>query len=172
MTSAKGRCRLRTASALLGVALVAYIVVAPTTYAQSSPPIHRAIGAALVLEKEMSTAWNNLRQMMHGLPTIEQRAADAVVQATIDFQDRLSQVITVGQIIMDMKSAEDRSTVRLYFSESSHTFVSSADADVEYVNQKLIYFTTPAALAEATKLRDSMVEVRDLFTPFASKPGD
>jgi hypothetical protein len=138
--------------------------------AQSAPPIQRAIDAALVLQKEMSTALDNLRQMEPGLTTIERGGVHAVFQATIDFQGRLSEVITVGQIHMDMKSVEDRSTVRHYFVESLHAFASYADIDVEYINQNLIYFTTPAVLAEATKIRDAMVRLRDIFQPFAGKP--
>jgi hypothetical protein len=86
-----------------------------------------------------------------------------------DFQGALSEALGVGHIFTEMKAAEDVNTVRLYFVEDSRHTVESADKDLDLINYCLVDITAPAALAEATKIRDAIIDARDIFRPFAAK---
>jgi hypothetical protein len=158
-----------TYAALMALALAVALGSTNTVSAQSISPFGQAVHSAIALEKEMSTALNNLRQMTRGLTSTESGAATDVFQAEINFHCTLNEVITIGQILGDMKSAEDRSTVGQYFSQSSRDAVAHADIAIEYINNNLVAITTPAALAEATKIRDAVVRLREVFQQFAAK---
>jgi hypothetical protein len=48
-------------------------------------------------------------------------------------------------------------------------FVTTADAELTQVDVNIRNVATPAALAEATSIRDLIVDLRDFLKPFAVK---
>jgi hypothetical protein len=170
MITAKERCRLRTAAARVGVALIACMIVAITASAQSTPAVFQAVRAGSAVQKQLFAASQNLRQMRGALASPERDWVSNLLSAEDNFQGILSEELTVGRILTEMRSAEDLKTVRLYyFGHSSLAVVSTADADIELINMCLVNIATPAALAEATKIRDVMIEGRNIFRPFATR---
>jgi hypothetical protein len=53
------------------------------------------------------------------------------------------------------------------------SFVTTADEELSRVNQNLRSIAAPAAVVEATRSRDVMVDLRELLKPFAAqeRPG-
>jgi hypothetical protein len=142
-----------------------------TACAQSVPAVFHAVAAASAVDQQLLAARKNLSQMSRGLTSIERDCASSVWSAATDFQGTVSDAINVGRILTEMKSPEDLNTVRVYyFGQSSLNAATVGDYDLELVNNCLVDITTPAALAEATKIRDAMVRLREIFQPFTVRP--
>jgi len=165
----KAQHRSTSRALLIGIAFVASMVVSATAFAQSIVAVEHAIDGALALEDHIHTASRNLTQMLGALTGSDVEAAHIVLSARNEFHGAYSEVVTVGQLLMEMKSAEDQSIARQYFRESSRQLVEAADEDVDYINKFLPDIHSAAVLAEATKIRDSMIGMRAIFAPFAAK---
>jgi type IV secretory pathway VirB2 component (pilin) len=171
MITAKERCRLRTAAARVGVPLLACMAVVSTASAQSMTDVAHAITAAIALEHQTDIARRNLLQMQRSLTGNDAEAIHAVLTADEEFFGAYSEVVSVGQILAAMKYPEDRDVVRQFFADSSRNIVATVDQDADYINKFLPEISAPAAALEASKIRDSIVEVRNLFAPFVGKSG-
>lgn len=150
------------------LAIGALGLMAPAASAQSVPDVVRAITAAHAVEGPAMNSAKNLTQMQRVLSQNEKDATHTVLSAQSEFGFAYRDLIDVGQLLVFMKCAEDQSIARKYFREASLNVVTLVDEEVNYINVFLPSITTPAALAEATKMRDAMIEVRNLFAPFAT----
>jgi hypothetical protein len=56
----------------------------------------------------------------------------------------------------------------MVFGGAARSLVSEADRFLPTINQLLTLIRKPAALAEATKIRDEIVEAREIFKPFVA----
>jgi hypothetical protein len=112
-----------------------------TACAQSVSSIERAVNAAIMLENQMAPTRKNLAQRARGLPLNEREAVHIVLTADNELFGAYSEVVSVGQILTAMKSAEDQSIVRQFFKTSSRGVVSAADVEVEYINLKSTEFS-------------------------------
>jgi hypothetical protein len=76
-------------------------------------------------------------------------------------------VFTVAFIASGMKCPDDFSFTQTQFGSIVKTFVTTADEELTLLDANLRNVVAPAALAEATSIRDTVVDLRDLLKPFA-----
>ena len=129
------------------------------------------LDTAIAIEKQARIAAKNLRQMERSLTVREAEAIHSILSAQSEFYGAYGEAVSVGQILLMMKSEEDRAVVREFLGDSARNIVATVDEESDYINKFLPEIAAPAASAEASKIRDSMIEVRNLFAPFASKSG-
>jgi hypothetical protein len=167
--NAKRRHRLSNLAVLVGIALVACMAVSATGSAQSIVAVEHAVNSATSLEDHTRMAAQNLTQMLGELNRNDTDAVNAILSARFECYGAYGEVVSIGQILIAIKSVEDQLIVRRFFGKSSRNFVKVADIDIDYINKSLPNIHSPAVLAEATKIRDSMIEMRALFAPFAAQ---
>jgi hypothetical protein len=63
---------------------------------------------------------------------------------------------------------KDTFVLAILEAEARHLVI-RGESDVAVINAALPLLTNPAALAEATKLRDFVIKIRDIYLPLASK---
>jgi hypothetical protein len=68
-----------------------------------------------------------------------------------------------------MKCPDDVRFTQKQFGLVVDSFVTTADAELSLVNDNRRNVVAPAALAEATNIRDLIVDLRDILKPFAAK---
>jgi len=103
------------------------------------------------------------------MPESERCAARELLASSDVFWEVTEEAREVGHILGEMTSADDQNTVLRHFGVGTHRVVAIGETDIRLVNESLTNITTPQAIAEATIIRDKMIEVRDLFKPFASE---
>ena len=136
---------------------------------QSVAAIHKTTVALLAIQREMLTGQKNLRQMKGVLSSVEKDSIDTVVSEAEFIQQAVSGTVDIGQLIRELRHDDDADIARGYLRDSAQHSIEEIDNDLELVNACLTAFTTPAALAEATKIRDKMIEAREDLRRLASK---
>jgi hypothetical protein len=119
--------------------------------------------------KQLDTADRNLGQMESALNNIERDALNRVLSAKSNFYVAVDEARSIARILVNMTSPEDTRYVRSEFRESIRFVTETTRTDLERVNFYLTQLTTPAVMAEATKIRDLMIEIRDILKSFAVK---
>jgi len=99
----------------------------------------------------------------------EKCVARELLGTSIGFREVTDQAIVVGQIVGEMKSADDQSALRRHLGVAAHRVVATSENDIQLVNDFMTSLSTPEAIATASVLRDKTIEVRDLLKPFASE---
>jgi hypothetical protein len=67
----------------------------------------------------------------------------------------------VGGLVAEMQDPKDADTVRRTFYVTANNMVTSADFDVMDVNRHMTDIHNAAALAQAVRVRDAMIAIRD-----------
>ena len=70
-----------------------------------------------------------------------------------------------------MKCPDDVRFTQKQFGLVVESFVTTADAELSRVNENLHSVGAAAALAEATNIRDGIVDLREFLKPFADQSG-
>jgi hypothetical protein len=111
-------------------------------------------------DQEASTAATNLVQMGPGLMPPESDVIEAIHGSTVAasaYLDKLNQVTFIYSI---MRDKVDRDLVRqLMLLQAKHT-VRGCDLAIEQINRRLGMLRSPAAIAEAQKVRDLLQKAR------------
>jgi ORF6N domain len=76
---------------------------------------------------------------------------------------RLDPAFFVGRLVAEMRLPADADTVRRTFYVTANNMVTSADFDVIDVNKYMTVMRNTAAKAQAARVRDAMIAIRDIL---------
>lgn len=109
-----------------------------------------------------------LQQMTYQRGDSEADAARDVVDADNLVFTAAVKVFTVAFFLKSMKSADDFHFAQQQFRLVVGLLVATADAQLPRVDDALHKMTAPEAVAEATGVRNVIVDLRDFLKPFAA----
>ena len=135
---------------------------------ESVDPLKKALADTTSIQMELAMAQKRFSIMSRSLPDPERCVARELLDTSIGFREIATEPFLVGQLVKDMKSAEDQNTVRSRLGNIAYRIIGIGENDIGIVNEFLKDLTTPAMIAEATLIRDKMVELRGLWEPFSS----
>jgi hypothetical protein len=156
-----------TAAMLLGAALaLATPTIAP---AQTSADADNTMRAMDLRLRALTAARKNLQQMTEQRADREAGAARDVVDADNMVFTAAVKVFTVAFFLKSMKSPEDFSFAQQQFRLVVGLFIAEADAQLPRVDDDLHKMSAPAAVAEATAVRNVIVDLREFLKPFGAE---
>ena len=135
---------------------------------ESKDPLKTALANATSIQMELAMAQKRFSIMSRTLPDPERCVARELLDTSINFREIATEPFLVGQLVKDMKSVEDQNTVRSRLGNIAYRIIGIGENDIGIVNEFLKDLSTPAMIAEATLIRDKMVELRKLWVPFSS----
>jgi hypothetical protein len=135
---------------------------------ESVDPLKKALADTTSIQMELAMAQKRFSIMSRSLRDPERCVARELLDTSIGFREIATEPFLVGQLVKDMKSVEDENTVRSHLGSIAYRIVGIGENDIGIVNEFLKDLTTPAMIAEATLIRDKMVELRGLWVPFSS----
>jgi hypothetical protein len=152
------------------ISLMALLTVAFAAHAQSPKPdvadVLKAISEQL---KPLSVSEHNLAEMrdvFFGRKDIsdeESAHVNDVLATTKAFRKALDPAFFVGRLVAEMRLPADADTVRRTFYVTANNMVTSADFDVIDVNKYMTVMRNTAAKAQAARVRDAMIAIRDIL---------
>jgi hypothetical protein len=147
--------------------LIALNLATATVRAQSVADVDHAMHAMDLRMRALNAARKNLQQIELHRDGHEADAAREVTDADTIVFTAAVKVFTVAFIVTGMKCPEDLHFTLKQFGLVADSFVATADAELPQVNDAIRNIATPAARAEATSIRDLIVDLRDFLKPFA-----
>jgi hypothetical protein len=131
--------------------------------------LDKALSDVTTLQTELAIAQKYFSVMSREMGETQKCAARELLGASIDFREITEEARMIGKLVGEMKSAEDAMTARRYLGLASSRVVSISETDIAIVDEQLVTVTSPTAVAMAKRVRGKMIELRDIFTPYASK---
>ena len=150
---------------LIGLGLLGPTIVR----AQSVADVDNAMHALDLRMRALNAARKKLLLLEHLRHDHEADAARDVTDAETTVFTEGIKVFTVAFIVTGMKSPDDLRFTQKQFGLVVDSFVTTADAELARIDPALAGIAAPAALAEATNIRDVIVDLRDFLKPFAAK---
>jgi hypothetical protein len=144
------------------------LISATTVHAQSVADVDNAMHALDLRMRALTTARKKLLLLEHQRHDQEAAVRDIADAETRVFTDGVK-VFTVAFLVTGMKCPDDLRFTQRQFGLVVDSFVATADAELTLINQALASITAPPAIAEATSIRDVIVDLRDFLKPFAAK---
>jgi hypothetical protein len=156
---------------LASVALVAAaVLVSSSARAQSATAVEQVMIGVSMQTKRLDTALTTLGQIEKGLHGTDAGSVGEVANAGRQFTGAVGEATPVGLILRHMKHPDDIRFTRAILAISASKAVLVANTDAEIINRYLPQIATPAAAAESTKIRDAILETRNLLEAFAQVP--
>ena len=155
--------------AALFLLLALDFVTATAARAQSVADADNAMHAMDPRMRALNAARKNLQQLEHHRDDDEADAAREITDADAIVFTAAVKVFTVAFMITGMKCPDDVRFIQKQFGLVVESFVTTADAELSRVNENLRNVAAPEALAEATNIRDAIVDLRDFLKPFAAE---
>jgi hypothetical protein len=138
-------------------------------HAQSVADANNTMRAMDLRMRALNTARKNLQQSGHYRDDHEADAVREITDADVSVFAAAIKVFTVAFFITRMQCPEDVRFSQKQFGSVVDSFVTTADEELSRVNENLGNVAAPAAVAEATKSRDVIVDLREFLKPFAAK---
>jgi hypothetical protein len=129
---------------------------------ESVDPLKKVLADTTSIQMELAMAQKRFSIMSRALPDPERCIARELLDTSIGFREIATEPLLLGQIVNEMKTVEDQSTVRSRLSNIAYRMMAIGENDIGIVNESLKDLTTPAMIAEATVIRDKMVALRVL----------
>ncbi len=158
----------RTLAAAILLAVLE-LATATTTCAQSVADLDHAMRAMKLRMTALNTTRKNLQKLEAHGDAQERDAVRNITDADVAVFAAAVKVFTVAFIASGMKCPDDFSFTQKQFGSIVKTFVTTADEELALLDPNLRSVVAPAALAEATSIRDTVVDLRDLLKPFAAE---
>ena len=150
--------------------LAVYLVLCNAVGAmQSRDAIDKAVAAAKAMQLDIAMNQKRFSIMSRGLAETERCVARELLDTSINFREVTDGVITIAQVLGEMKSLDDEYSIRRHLGIAAHRAVAIGENDIQLVDELMMNLATPEAIVAATGLRNKMIEVRDLLKPFASQ---
>jgi hypothetical protein len=145
------------------------LATATAARAQSVADADHAMHAMDLRMRALNTARKNLQQLGHYRDDHEVDAVREITDADVIVFAAAIKVFTVAFFVTRMQCPDDVRFSQKQFGSVVESFVATADEELSRVNENLGNVAAPAAVAEATKIRDVMVDLREFLKPFAAK---
>jgi hypothetical protein len=158
--------RMTCAIYLVAAFALATPIIAP---AQSVADADNAMRAMDLRLRALTSARKNLQQMTYQRGDSEADAARDIVDADNLVFTAAVKVFTVAFFVKSMKSPDDFRFAQQQFRLVVGLFVATADAQLPRVEDDLQKMTAQDAVAEATGVRNVVMDLRDFLKPFAAE---
>jgi hypothetical protein len=145
------------------------LATATAARAQSVADADNTMHAMDLRMRALNTARKNLQQSGHYRDDHEADAVREITDADVSVFAAAIKVFTVAFFITRLQCPDDIRFSQKQFGSVVESFVTTADEELSRVNENLGNVASPAAVAEATKIRDVMVDLREFLKPFAGK---
>jgi hypothetical protein len=137
-------------------------------HAQTVADAGNTLHAMNLRMRALNTARKQLEQIELHREDREADAARDITDADVRVFAEALKVYTVAFMLTGMKCPEDMSFAQQQFGVVVKSFVTTADEELPRVNENLHDVATPAAVAEASSIRDVIVDMRNFLKPFAA----
>ena len=87
-----------------------------------------------------------------------------------EFTGAVGEAAPVSLILRHMTAADDIRFTRAVLAISASKAMLVAESDARIINRSLPHIATPQAVAESIKIRDAILETRDLLATVAQAP--
>jgi hypothetical protein len=151
------------------LAIALDLATATAARAQSVADADHAMQAMDLRMRALNTARRNLQHIGHYRDDHEAGAVREITDADVVVFAAAVKVFTVAFFVTGMQCPNDVRFSQQQFGSVVGSFVATADEELSRVNENLGNVAAPAAVAEATKIRDVMVDLREFLKPFAAK---
>jgi hypothetical protein len=152
------------------ILLVAFELVTTTSVcAQSVADLDHTMRAMKLRMTALNTARKNLEQIEIRAADHEQSAVRNITDADVAVFSSAVKVFTVAFIASGMQCPDDIAFTQKQFGLIAKSLVKTADEELTQLNANLTNIAAPAALLEATNIRDAVVDLRDILKPFAAE---
>ena len=155
------------AASILLVALE--LITTTNARAQSVADLDHTMRAMKLRMTALNTARKSLQQIEAHGDDHERDAARTIADADVLVFSASVKVFTVAFIASGIKCPDDLRFAQKQFRSIVKSFLTTADEELTLVDTNLRNVTTPPALAEATNIRDAVIDLRDLLKPFAAQ---
>ena len=145
------------------------LATATIARAQSVADLNHALRAMDLRMRALNTTRKNLEQIENHHNAHEEAAVRSITDADVVVFSAAVKVFTVAFIAGGMKCPEDLRFAQKQFGSVVKSFITTADEELAIVNGNLRDVAAPPALAEATNIRDTVVDLRDILKPFAAE---
>jgi hypothetical protein len=153
---------------LVTVASVAAILMTNLpARAQTVAAVEQVMVGVSAQTKQLDIALGNLSEISKSLHGADAEGVTVIANAGRQFSGAVGEATPVGVILRHMKNREDVRFTRAMLAISASKALLAADSDVEIINQSLARIADPAAVAESTQVRDSIILTRNLLETFA-----
>ena len=141
-------------------------LVSGSVHAQSATAVEQVMGGGSMQTKRLDTALANLGEMEKNLHGTDAGSVGKIANAGRQFTGAVGEATPVGLIFRHMKAPDDIRFTRVILAVSASKAVLAADTDAEIIDRYLPRIATPAAAAESAKIRDAILETRNLLATF------
>lgn len=141
-------------------------LVSGAVHAQSATAVEQVMVGVSMQTKRLDTALANLGQMEKNLRGTDAGSVGKITNAGRQFTGAVGEATPVGLIFRHMKSPDDIRFTRAILAVSANKAVLAADTDAGIIDRYLPRIATPAAAAESAKVRDAILETRNLLATF------
>jgi hypothetical protein len=145
------------------------VATATTARAQSVADADHAMRAMDLRLRALITSRKTLQQMEYHRGDDEADAARDVADADASVFADAVKVFTVAFFVTSIKSPDDFRFSQQQFRLVVGLFVTAADGQLSRINEDIRSISAPAAVAEATSIRNVIVDLRDFLKPFAAQ---
>jgi hypothetical protein len=158
----------RPKSLVLGLLAVLIHFAAPA-HAQSQKAVPAALLEVIPVSMRVGETLTNLTQMRNGtVGAQEDRALQGVYELGLRADAAVLEVTQVGAIYALLTCESDIKAAHPIFARSANTTVKKLGLVVEGINGELPHLTSPANVAEVTKLRDLLLEEQRALQPLTA----
>jgi hypothetical protein len=149
------------------------LATATAAHAQSVADADHAMRAMDLRMRALNAARKNLQQIKHHRDDHEADAVREITDADVVVFAAAVKVFTVAFFVTRVQCPDDVRFSQKQFGSVVASFVTTADEELSRVNENLPSVAAPDATAEATKIRDVIVDLREFLKPFAAeeRPG-
>jgi hypothetical protein len=147
----------------------AALAMTTTAFAQSVADADNAMRAMDLRLRALTTDRKKLQQLTFQRGDSEADAARDVVDADNMVFTAAVKVFTVAFFVKSIKSPDDFRFAQQQFRQVVQLFVEAADAQLPRVEDDLHKMTSPDIVAEATGVRNLIVDLREFLKPFATE---
>jgi hypothetical protein len=118
----------------------------------------------------LDTALENLGVIGKNLHGADAGRVGHVASAGRQFTGAVGEAAPVSLILRHMTAPDDIRFTRAMLAVSASKVVLVADSDAQIINRYLPHIATPEAVAESIKIRDAILETRNLLAAVAQAP--
>lgn len=141
---------------LARIALIALSLSAGSAHGQTHAQLSHLFDQLKSLGTHISNAQLNLLAMADGLPEKDSHQVWKIIHesdVTTEFVIMLRSLISIN---LNLQSAHDRDLVLRVIKFNTSRYLNRLDAMQRVINRYLVGIKSPAAISEATKIRDAM----------------
>lgn len=120
--------------------------------------------------RALNAARKNLQRMENRGDDHEVDAAREIADADVAVFAAAVKVFTVAYLVKGLKCPDDAGFLQQQFGVVARGLVATADEELSRVNGNLHQIAAPAAVAEATRIRDAMIDLQTILKPFVTDP--